>query len=747
MADSNVFQSIEDHYRLARYLGRRPGGSHHFELVDPIGGHDQVYAHAKDVHVELLLQQQYEIFLTHLTHQRNWWGMVLPREKNPWLNRSLFPLPGQVCTGTVRRFIGDFIAILEPVSPSIAVEFAVHRDDLPHPYKHADITTVLRPGDRVSGEIIAPDRRHLQVNISVENWLSKLHRNWSVFADRSDSWLDEEIEAPGNEPGLHPELAGKRLAVIDDDLALCLLVATHFERCGMDVDVACSHPKGLSEGVYDCFRRKPDFIFLDFQLEVGTKGDESEVRKAVTSYLERERAARCCVISGNLEQAWDYAFRQGFGYLAKPLPFSDFAGWMSHPTPARKRNDLAVSASANNIFAVKQRTSQIVNKTNDLLDSLCERHELIGALWFIETSEERFEVRAYSRSMESAVSASELGRLSRSVFGAALAENKCASVMLPPHDPLTDCLRNAGFGALKYPNAFVFPLISPGQSPRCVVFFREGTFPVPQQEQIKARRNHFELLIEAINQSEELDEISASAQQGRRAIGAMHDMRTALSVAVATLDNVSDTAEGKLAKLRRIIGRVHKMSLERLEDFRPVRESKVDLARLIEQICTDMRYYLKDRYADDASTKYDGIGIEVHVDQVRGKQLNMNPMPLERALINLIDNSASFVADNDRYKLGVHTARRIWVRASVSENAGDPRPLKITVADSGPGISVADIGKVFQPRRTSRPEASTGLGLYVSKELITSVGGTIECLQRPRWSGAVFRISLPDNVG
>lgn len=75
--------------------------------------------------------------------------------------------------------------------------------------------------------------------------------------------------------------------------------------------------------------------------------------------------------------------------------------------------------------------------------------------------------------------------------------------------------------------------------------------------------------------------------------------------------------------------------------------------------------------------------------------------------------------------------------------------LLLTIADGGPGISEADRARLFQ--RFSRgstegqPEG-TGIGLYVSRELIRTMGGTLDLESSgadSRRTGAGFRITLP----
>ena len=70
------------------------------------------------------------------------------------------------------------------------------------------------------------------------------------------------------------------------------------------------------------------------------------------------------------------------------------------------------------------------------------------------------------------------------------------------------------------------------------------------------------------------------------------------------------------------------------------------------------------------------------------------------------------------------------------------------VRDTGPGLGQADFAKIFAPYRrlSARPtgsgEDSTGLGLFIARELLTLQGGRLEVQSQPG-RGAVFRVNLP----
>jgi PAS domain S-box-containing protein len=69
--------------------------------------------------------------------------------------------------------------------------------------------------------------------------------------------------------------------------------------------------------------------------------------------------------------------------------------------------------------------------------------------------------------------------------------------------------------------------------------------------------------------------------------------------------------------------------------------------------------------------------------------------------------------------------------------------LEVTVADSGPGLPEAVLGRVFDPFFTTKPAGmGTGIGLSVSRGIAQAHGGTLDC-RNEAGGGAVFSLRLP----
>lgn len=111
--------------------------------------------------------------------------------------------------------------------------------------------------------------------------------------------------------------------------------------------------------------------------------------------------------------------------------------------------------------------------------------------------------------------------------------------------------------------------------------------------------------------------------------------------------------------------------------------------------------------------KKGNIAIEQHCDSSR--QVMCNPNELQQVLINLLVNAIQAMPEGGVLVL----AAEDWDETDM------PLGLRISVSDSGPGISEADAQRLFSPFFTAKKPGGTGLGLWVSKTLVERYGGKI----------------------
>jgi two-component system sensor kinase FixL len=67
--------------------------------------------------------------------------------------------------------------------------------------------------------------------------------------------------------------------------------------------------------------------------------------------------------------------------------------------------------------------------------------------------------------------------------------------------------------------------------------------------------------------------------------------------------------------------------------------------------------------------------------------------------------------------------------------------IEVEVSDDGTGISLEHQPRLFQPYYTTKKHG-TGLGLFVTRKLLSDEGGSVEFRPRPG-GGSVFTVRLP----
>jgi len=73
------------------------------------------------------------------------------------------------------------------------------------------------------------------------------------------------------------------------------------------------------------------------------------------------------------------------------------------------------------------------------------------------------------------------------------------------------------------------------------------------------------------------------------------------------------------------------------------------------------------------------------------------------------------------------------------------RGVALTVADTGSGIAPSALNRIFEPFFTTKDIGGTGLGLWVSSEIVNRHHGKlrVRSTQKPGRSGTVFTMFLP----
>ncbi len=226
-------------------------------------------------------------------------------------------------------------------------------------------------------------------------------------------------------------------------------------------------------------------------------------------------------------------------------------------------------------------------------------------------------------------------------------------------------------------------------------------------------------LRDALFQAEKMHAMSTLAP------GFIHDAGTPL-MAISSLSQFLGEKSGdpQVKENLRQIGRsVDQLTqiLRTIADFsRPIRtgQETVYLNSLIMEAVRIVKH--------DRRLKYREVGTEL---EAAIPQVSANPDQLLQVIISLCLNAADAL---ETVPAGTLTLK--------SWQEGDK--VHLAVKDSGTGIPLADQSALFAPWFTTKGSRGSGLGLFLSRSIITAHGGTIGIVSDPG-KGTCVEIVLP----
>ncbi len=131
--------------------------------------------------------------------------------------------------------------------------------------------------------------------------------------------------------------------------------------------------------------------------------------------------------------------------------------------------------------------------------------------------------------------------------------------------------------------------------------------------------------------------------------------------------------------------------------------------------------------ANRAKHASDGANVSLLIEpDIRSADIRPGIL-LPLVLENLLRNTADYAGES----------AVVTIRIGLVE-----KQLIITYRDNGPGVDLSIRHKIFQKGITTKGEGK-GLGLYLSKRIVESYGGTIELLEEKERRGVAFLISVP----
>jgi signal transduction histidine kinase len=183
------------------------------------------------------------------------------------------------------------------------------------------------------------------------------------------------------------------------------------------------------------------------------------------------------------------------------------------------------------------------------------------------------------------------------------------------------------------------------------------------------------------------------------------------------LDDLAQTAVFARSTYDRLVELINEV-----KDF--VRQQHSDTV-LQPLLLTEALHELMDFLRYDATLPVRAVQLDVRAELT----VKANKTKLQQVLVNLLKNAAHAVRDIPEGQIVVSLDRE-----------GDQ--AVICVSDNGIGMTPEILERIWDPFFTTKGESGTGLGLDISRSIIQSHGGRIDCQSAPG-RGAAFKIFLP----
>jgi signal transduction histidine kinase len=212
-----------------------------------------------------------------------------------------------------------------------------------------------------------------------------------------------------------------------------------------------------------------------------------------------------------------------------------------------------------------------------------------------------------------------------------------------------------------------------------------------------------------------LDELTATfAHEIRNPIAAAKSLVQQMGEDPTSSENVeyARVALDELARVERSVSHLLKYAKEEDYSF-----ENVNLAVVVDAAITQMR------------SKLEAKNVTVSRNYIGGPTVRADADKLRQVFTNVIDNAVDAMESNTgerRLEIGIRTLR--------------PAAVTVMIRDNGCGIPEDQLGKIFNPFYTSKPNG-TGLGMGVAKKVMDAHNGRIE-VHSQTGAGTEFLISL-----
>jgi signal transduction histidine kinase len=318
-------------------------------------------------------------------------------------------------------------------------------------------------------------------------------------------------------------------------------------------------------------------------------------------------------------------------------------------------------------------------------------------------------------------------------------------------DPNIECIMLTGYETVETARAAVrYGAADYLNKPFDVFFVRELL------EKCIARRQRKITMEESLQTLQKVnEELSRGLADSNRAVtanvlsaGVIHEINNPLSIVAGyaqllsrDLAKLGDVDQGtaqnvqeRLATIQREIDRCKEIAKRFLSFSRASQQGseRIEVAKLLEDTVMLVKAHPANRSTEISSRVSDP-----------SLQIKAHPAEVMQVLINLGVNALQAMNGGGTLAFSAERASSIPDTPAFRSDTFDPQKqhLKISVTDSGCGISPENVKKIFEPYFTTKSQG-TGLGLAIVCELVGKYGGAIQVQSAPD-KGSTFSVYLP----
>jgi signal transduction histidine kinase len=240
-----------------------------------------------------------------------------------------------------------------------------------------------------------------------------------------------------------------------------------------------------------------------------------------------------------------------------------------------------------------------------------------------------------------------------------------------------------------------------------------------RQYQIRDQMVQFERAQEALRRSEKL------AVTGRLAASIAHEINNPLEAVTNLLflirsERSREARDRYLAEAEHELARMTEITTHTLRFYRePNKPVRTEVAGVLQSVLVLFQ------------PRFSAANISVHHDiRMPDATVLSSPGELRQIIANIIGNAI------DAMRQGGH----LRVRVSSSKPRNGAAGIRLSIADTGPGIPPELLARIFEPFVTTKGETGTGLGLWVTEEIVKKNGWSISVRSNRR--GTVFSLHM-----